>query len=69
MLTVKSDDVVGRTKVYEAIVKGDDTFEAGIPESFNVLVKEMRSLGMNVELTSLGDGEDDDDDFSAIAAE
>jgi hypothetical protein len=43
MLTVKSDDVVGRTKVYEAIVKGDDTFEAGIPESFNVLVKEMRS--------------------------
>jgi len=40
---VKSDDVVGRTKVYEAIVKGDDTFEAGIPESFNVLVKEMRS--------------------------
>jgi hypothetical protein len=42
---VKSDDVVGRTKVYEAIVKGDDTFEAGIPESFNVLVKEMRSLG------------------------
>jgi len=68
MLTVKSDDVVGRTKVYEAIVKGDDTFEAGIPESFNVLVKEMRSLGMNVELTSLGDGEDDDD-YSAIAAE
>ena len=42
MLTVKSDDVIGRTKVYEAIVKGDDTFEAGIPESFNVLVKEMR---------------------------
>jgi len=69
MLTVKSDDVVGRTKVYEAIVKGDDPFEAGIPESFNVLVKEMRSLGMNVELTSLGDGEEDDDDFSAIAAE
>ena len=56
MLTVKSDDVVGRTKVYEAIVKGDDTFEAGIPESFNVLVKEMRSLGLNVELQS---GEND----------
>ncbi len=53
MLTVKSDDVVGRTKVYEAIVKGDDTFEAGIPESFNVLVKEMRSLGLNVELKSI----------------
>jgi len=67
MLTVKSDDVVGRTKVYEAIVKGDDTFEAGIPESFNVLVKEMRSLGLNVELTSLGD--DEDGDGLAIAAE
>ena len=51
MLTVKSDDVAGRTKVYEAIVRGDDTFEAGIPESFNVLVKEMRALGLNVELT------------------
>jgi DNA-directed RNA polymerase subunit beta len=64
MLTVKSDDVVGRTKVYEAIVKGDDTFEAGIPESFNVLVKEMRSLGLNVELSSF---EDDDDDLAAAA--
>jgi DNA-directed RNA polymerase subunit beta len=42
--------VAGRTKVYEAIVRGDDSFEAGIPESFNVLVKEMRSLGLNVEL-------------------
>jgi DNA-directed RNA polymerase subunit beta len=50
MLTVKSDDVAGRTKVYEAIVRGEDNFEAGIPESFNVLVKEMRSLGLNVEL-------------------
>ncbi len=50
MLTVKSDDVSGRTKVYEAIVRGDDTFEAGIPESFNVLVKELHSLGLNVEL-------------------
>ena len=60
MLTVKSDDVVGRTKVYEAIVKGDDTFEAGIPESFNVLVKEMRSLGLNVELSSIDEKEDDD---------
>ena len=50
MLTVKSDDVAGRTKVYESIVRGDDHFEAGIPESFNVLVKEMRSLGLNVEL-------------------
>jgi DNA-directed RNA polymerase subunit beta len=50
MLTVKSDDVAGRTKVYESIVRGEDNFEAGIPESFNVLVKEMRSLGLNVEL-------------------
>jgi len=50
MLTVKSDDVSGRTKVYEAIVRGDDNFESGIPESFNVLVKELRSLGLNVEL-------------------
>ncbi|MBA4353443.1 MAG: DNA-directed RNA polymerase subunit beta, partial [Novosphingobium sp.] len=65
MLTVKSDDVVGRTKVYEAIVKGDDTFEAGIPESFNVLVKEMRSLGLNVELSSLDNT--DDDDFAQAA--
>jgi DNA-directed RNA polymerase subunit beta len=60
MLTVKSDDVVGRTKVYEAIVKGDDTFEAGIPESFNVLVKEMRSLGLNVELKADEPGFDSD---------
>jgi DNA-directed RNA polymerase subunit beta len=50
MLTVKSDDVAGRTKVYESIVKGEDNFEAGIPESFNVLVKEIRSLGLNIEL-------------------
>ncbi len=54
MLTVKSDDVSGRTKVYEAIVRGDDTFEAGIPESFNVLVKELKSLGLNVELDQKG---------------
>jgi len=66
MLTVKSDDVIGRTKVYEAIVKGDDTFEAGIPESFNVLVKEMRSLGLNVELDSVAS---EDDEPTAIAAE
>jgi DNA-directed RNA polymerase subunit beta len=67
MLTVKSDDVVGRTKVYEAIVKGDDTFEAGIPESFNVLVKEMRSLGLNVELKSLSDADVDDDEWPEAA--
>lgn len=49
MLTVKSDDVSGRTKVYEAIIRGDDNFESGVPESFNVLVKELRSLGLNIE--------------------
>ncbi|NDV88050.1 DNA-directed RNA polymerase subunit beta [Aurantimonas aggregata] len=52
MLTVKSDDVAGRTKVYESIVRGDDAFESGIPESFNVLVKEMRSLGLDVDLAN-----------------
>ncbi|MEM6623995.1 MAG: DNA-directed RNA polymerase subunit beta [Pseudomonadota bacterium] len=57
MLTVKSDDVAGRTKVYESIVKGEDNFEAGIPESFNVLVKEIRSLGLNVELLDSEDEE------------
>jgi DNA-directed RNA polymerase subunit beta len=67
MLTVKSDDVIGRTKVYEAIVKGDDTFEAGIPESFNVLVKEMRSLGLNVELNSIVDV--DAEGYEQLAAE
>jgi len=50
MLTVKSDDVVGRTKVYESIVKGEHAIEAGMPESFNVLVKEIRSLGLDIEL-------------------
>ena len=50
MLTVKSDDVTGRTKVYESIIKGEDNFEAGVPESFNVLVKEVRGLGLNMEL-------------------
>ena len=50
MLTVKSDDVSGRTKVYESVVRGDQNFEAGIPESFNVLVKEMQALGLDVDL-------------------
>ena len=63
MLTVKSDDTAGRSKVYEAIVRGDDTFEAGIPESFNVLIKEMRSLGLNVELIG------DSNDTAGVAAE
>lgn len=57
MLTVKSDDVAGRTKVYESIVKGEDNFEAGIPESFNVLVKEVRGLGLNMELLDSEDEE------------
>jgi DNA-directed RNA polymerase subunit beta len=55
MLTVKSDDVAGRTKVYEAIVRDQDSFEAGIPESFNVLVKELKSLGLNVDLENRND--------------
>ena len=50
MLTVKSDDVAGRSKVYESIVRGDHSFESGIPESFHVMVKELRSLGLNVDL-------------------
>jgi DNA-directed RNA polymerase subunit beta len=50
MLTVKSDDVAGRSKVYEAIVKGENPPEPGVPESFNVLVKELQSLGLDVEL-------------------
>ncbi len=64
MLTVKSDDVAGRTKVYESIVKGEDNFEAGVPESFNVLVKEVRGLGLNMELLDV-EGDDEGD----IAAE
>ena len=49
-LTVKSDDISGRTKMYESIVKGDHTLESSVPESFNVLVKEIRSLGLSVDL-------------------
>ena len=50
MLTVKSDDVAGRTKVYEKLVKGEHKIDAGMPESFNVLVKEIRSLGIDIDL-------------------
>ena len=50
ILTVKSDDVAGRVKVYETIVKGEENYESGIPESFNVLIKEIKSLGLNIEL-------------------
>ncbi|WP_437571250.1 DNA-directed RNA polymerase subunit beta [Sorangium sp. So ce542] len=55
-LTVKSDDVMGRTRMYEAIVKGDYTLEAGLPESFNVLIKELQSLCLNVELVETSGG-------------
>jgi DNA-directed RNA polymerase subunit beta len=55
MLTVKSDDVIGRTRMYEAIVKGENTLEASLPESFNVLVKELQSLALDVELLEVGD--------------
>jgi DNA-directed RNA polymerase subunit beta len=55
MLTVKSDDVIGRTRMYEAIVKGENTLEASLPESFNVLVKELQSLALDVELLEAGD--------------
>lgn len=50
LLTVKSDDVVGRTKMYESIIKGDNTLEAGTPESFNVLVKEIQSLALDIQV-------------------
>ena len=55
MLTIKSDDVSGRIKAYETIIHGEQDFETGIPESFNVLVKEMRSLGLDVELNQNND--------------
>ena len=55
MLTVKSDDVMGRVKTYEAIVKGENIMEAGVPESFKVLVKELQSLGLNVEVLTEDD--------------
>ena len=71
ILTIKSDDVAGRTKLYESIVKGDDTFVAGIPESFNVLVKEIQSLGLNIEMrdSAFFDYHDDDGDLIEEAPE
>lgn len=72
ILTVKSDDVVGRVKTYEAIVKGENVPEPGVPESFKVLIKELQSLGMDVKMMSIDDTEiemrdteDDDDHQSA----
>jgi len=64
LLTVKSDDVQGRTRIYESIVKGDNTLEAGTPESFNVLVKEMQALGINVKLSKSNEVESDGEEFS-----
>jgi len=73
MLTIKSDDTVGRVKAYEAIVKGENIPEPGIPESFKVLIKEMQSLCLNVEVLS-SDGQsiemrDSDDDIFRAAEE
>jgi DNA-directed RNA polymerase subunit beta len=66
LLTVKSDDVNGRTKIYEAIVKGQSSVTPGIPESFNVLVKELQSLGLNLELLIEDDHPEEIEDFSAL---
>ena len=70
LLTVKSDDVQGRTRIYESIVKGDNTLDAGIPESFNVLVKEMESLGLKVEVgySNPSDNKTEADDTLAALA-
>jgi DNA-directed RNA polymerase subunit beta len=57
MLTVKSDDVAGRTRMYEAIVKGENVLEPGLPESFNVMVKELQSLALDIELTETREGQ------------
>jgi len=68
LLTVKSDDVQGRTRIYEAIVKGDNSLEAGIPESFNVLVKEMQSLGLDVKVGYSNPAEHQEGNSEAVAA-
>ena len=65
-LTVKSDDVAGRTRMYESIVKGENTLEPGLPESFNVLVKELQSLGLNIELVESGILADTDEDAIGV---
>ena len=69
MLTIKSDDVAGRTKVYESIIKGDNNFESGIPESFNVMVKELKSLGLNIEMKSVEENITIEDQTSRISNE
>ncbi|MBL6764505.1 MAG: DNA-directed RNA polymerase subunit beta [Verrucomicrobiae bacterium] len=72
LLTVKSDDVQGRTRIYESIVKGDNSLEAGVPESFNVLVKEMQSLGLDVKVGFTNQGghsqQSSADAFAALAS-
>jgi DNA-directed RNA polymerase subunit beta len=68
LLTVKSDDVQGRTRIYESIVKGDNSLEAGIPESFNVLVKEMQSLGLDVKVGYSNPAEHQEGNGEAVAA-
>lgn len=68
LLTVKSDDVQGRTRIYESIVKGDNSLEAGIPESFNVLVKEMQSLGLDVRVGYSNPADAPADSGNALAA-
>ena len=65
MLTVKSDDVTGRIKIYESIVRGDSNFDSGLPESFNVMIKELRSLCLNVEMCSSEEVEQKKDDSDA----
>ena len=67
LLMVKSDDVQGRTRIYESIVKGDNSLEAGTPESFNVLIKEMQSLGLDVKVTSRNTAQDGIEMFSAAS--
>ena len=74
ILTVKSDDVVGRVKTYEAIVKGESVPEPGVPESFKVLIKELQSLGMDVKMLTINDEEielrdlDEEDDLQPADA-
>ncbi len=73
ILTVKSDDVVGRVKTYEAIVKGESVPEPGVPESFKVLIKELQSLGLDVKMLNINDEEvelrdDEDDDVPSADA-
>ncbi|MCA9375681.1 MAG: hypothetical protein KC925_01325, partial [Candidatus Doudnabacteria bacterium] len=61
LLTVKSDDVIGRSKTYESIIKGEMIDQPNIPESFNVLVKELKALSLDVDLVGLEEAEDEDD--------